>query len=194
MHTLIKSFIVAATLTVAASARAETPDAFIRATQSTITTVLEKPASLDRDAALTAALDHVIDYDALVQRCFKEHWSELDATQRAEVTALVRQLIRRAYRKKLNRSDHETSVSDTSARGVEYVVHTQVRSTLNAREPAVEVDYVLVGRSGSFRIVDIVSEHVSTTDSYYRDFHRILTTDGYAHLVEQLHAKVARPS
>jgi ABC-type transporter MlaC component len=195
MSSFIKSFIVVVVLTFATGAHAQTPDDFIRSTQASITTVLEQPASPQRDVELSAALDRVIDYDTLVQRCFKEHWSELDASKRAEVTDLVGQVIRRAYRKKLSGTDdHETMVAGASASGGDYVVRTQVRSKLSAREPVVEIDYVVVGRAtGSFRIVDIVTEHVSTTDAYYRDFHRVLATDGYARLVQQLRDKVARP-
>ena len=52
----------------------------------------------------------------------------------------------------------------------------------------------VIGRpGGSFGIVDIVTDNVSTTDAYYRDFHRMLTTDGYARLVQQLRDKLVRP-
>jgi len=52
---------------------------------------------------------------------------------------------------------------------------------------------VLEGRSGRYRIVDLVTEGASLTKSYYEQFRRMLAdpSEGFPHIVERLRAKIA---
>ncbi len=189
---------LALTLTLAASAPAfaQSPDDFVKTGHSQLTTLLQQPTSAQRDAQIAAAFDQMVDYSELVRRCFKEHWSELDATKQAEVSDLLKQIVRKNYQKNLNRTlNYNITYTGQRAQGTDMVVRTEAQSRVNPRDPTVQIDYVIEGApSGPYHVVDIVAENSSTVTGYYRQFHTMLTTQGqgYPYLVEKLKAKIAR--
>ncbi len=187
---------IALTLASAAPALAQTPDQFVQAGHSQLETLLKQPTSAQRDAQIAATFDQLIDYDELVHRCFKEHWSaDLNATQQAEVSDLLKQIVRKNYKKNLNRTlNYNVTYTGTRLQGNDVLVRTQAQSRINARDPVVQLDYVVSGpANGPFKVVDIIAENSSTTANYYRDFHRMLTTagQGYPYLVQKLKDKIA---
>ena len=189
---------LALTFTLAASAPAfaQSPDDFVKTGHAQLTSLLQQAASAQRDAQIAAAFDQMVDYSELVRRCFKEHWSELDATKQAEVSDLLKQIVRKNYQKNLNRTlNYNITYTGQRAQGSDMVVRTEAQSRVNPRDPTVQIDYVIEGApSGPYHVVDIVAENSSTVTNYYRDFHRFLTTQGqgYPYLVQKLRDKIAR--
>jgi len=152
------------------------------------------------------AIDGMVDYDELARRTLgnpcpptvpscTNHWNELKPEQRAEVTGLLRQLVEKNYRKNLTK----TKTYDVSYRGAKEQgenlakIRTEAKSKEKPRDPAVQVDYVILGQGDRYRVVDIVTEGSSMTKNYYDQFHRMLTTagQGYPYLVQKLKDKVA---
>ena len=75
------------------------------------------------------------------------------------------------------------------------MVRTQAQSKVNARDPVVQIDYVVQGApNGPYHVVDIIAENSSTVTNYYRQFHQFLTnpSQGYPYLVQKLKDKIAR--
>lgn len=175
---------------------AQTAEQFVEAQHAQITALLKQPASPQRNAQLDSSVDRMIDYDEMTRRCFNAHWNNLSPAEQADVTRLLRDIVRANYRKNLRRTlDYKTNYVGTAAHGSSTLVRTQATSLYNARDPVVQIDYVVAGSSsGPFRVVDIVTENSSLTNNYYRDFHRFLTTpgQGYPYLVQKLRTKLAR--
>ncbi len=181
---------------VAAPALAQTPDQFVQNGHAQLETLLKQPASAQRDAQIASVFDQLIDYNELIKRCFKEHWNDLDATKQAEVTDLLKTIVKKNYKKNLNRTlNYNVTYTGTRGAGSDIVVRTQAQSKTNTREPPVQVDYVVEGApNGPYHVVDIVAENSSTVTNYYRQFHQFLTTagQGYPYLVQKLKDKIAR--
>ena len=184
------------TLASAAPANAQTPNDFVQTGHHQLETLLRQPASTSRDQQISSAFDQMVDYDELIKRCFKEHWGDLDAAKQAEVSGLLKDIVRRNYKKNLKRTlDYEVTYTGMRGQGTDVVVRTQAQSRVNVREPVVQIDYVVEGpASGPFHVVDIIAENSSTTHNYYREFHKFLTdsSKGYPYLVQKLKDKIAR--
>jgi ABC-type transporter MlaC component len=193
---LLLASITLALVFVTAPALAQTPDDFVKGGHAQLEALLKQPVSAQRDAQISSVFDQLIDYNELVKRCFKEHWGELDGAKQAEVNDLLKQIVRKNYKKNLNRTlNYTVTYTGTRGQGNDIVVRTQAQSKTNARDPVVQVDYVVEGGpSGPFHVVDIVAENSSTVTNYYRQFHGFLTTpsQGYPYLVQKLKDKIAR--
>jgi len=187
---------LALTMSAAAPALGQTPDEFVKAGHAQLDALLRQPASAQRDAQIASAFDRMVDYDELVRRCFKQHWGELDAAKQAEVSGLLREIVRKNYQKNLKRTlDYNITYTGQRGQGSDVVVRTQAQSKTDPREPAKLVDYVVEGApNGPFHVVDIIAENSSTVTNYYRDFHRFLTTpgQGYPYLVDKLKKKIEK--
>ena len=156
---------------------------------------------------VTKAIDGMVDYDELSKRTFGKpcpatvpnctnHWDELTAEQRTEVTGLLRRLVEKNYHKNLNKTrDYDISYRGAKDAGENLArIKTEAKNKLKARDPAVQVDYVILGAGDKYRIVDIVTEGSSMTKNYYDQFHRMLTTpgQGYPYVVQKLRDKIAQ--
>lgn len=201
MRLPFRPFLAAVTLALltfagAAPALAQTPDDFVKAGHAQLETLLKQPASAQRDAQISATFDQLLDYSELIKRCFKEHWNELDGAKQAEVSELLKQIVRKNYKKNLNRTlNYNVTYTGVRGQGSEVVVRTQAQSKVNARDPVVQIDYVVEGApNGPFHVVDIIAENSSTVTNYYRQFHQFLTnpSQGYPYLVQKLKDKIAR--
>jgi ABC-type transporter MlaC component len=187
----------------AASADVESAKTFVEKEHNQIKKLVEQNAASDE---VRKAIDNMVDYDQLAMRTLGKpcpptvpsctnHWDDLTPEQRTEVTGLLRKLVEKNYHKNLNK----TRDYDVSYRGAKEIgenvsrIKTEAKSKLKPRDPAVQVDYVIVGSGDRYRVVDIVTEGSSMTKNYYDQFHRMLTTSGqgYPYLVQKLRDKIA---
>jgi phospholipid transport system substrate-binding protein len=157
-------------------------------------------------AEVSKAIDGMVDYDELAKRTLgnpcppsvpscTNHWNDLSAEQRTEVTGLLRKLVEKNYHKNLNKTkDYDISYKGAKEAGENLAkIKTEAKSKAKPRDPAVQVDYVILSAGDKYRVVDIVTEGSSMTKNYYDQFHRMLTTDGqkYPYLVQKLKDKIA---
>ena len=113
-----------------------------------------------------------------------------------EVKDLLKKLVEKNYRKNLVKTlDYEIAYKGAQDAGGDSKIRTEAKSKVNAREPAVRIEYLIGLKSGSTYIVkDIVTEGSSLTKNYYDQFHKMMTTpnQGYAHIVKKLNEKLAK--
>jgi ABC-type transporter MlaC component len=196
LRRLLAVVAVAITLATTATALAETPDTFVQSGHAQLDALLKQPTSAQRDAQLGAAFDKMVDYDELVRRCFRGDWGTLNATQQAEVSGLLRQIVQKNYKKNLKRTlDYNITYTGSHGQGSDIVVRTEAKSKVNPREEPVRVDYVVAGPTGGpYHVVDIITESSSLTGNYYREIHSMLTTagKGYGYVVQKLKDKIAK--
>lgn len=189
-----------------AQAADASPQAFVEREQGKLSALLKQPASAAREAQITAELETMVDYQVLAQRSFGEpcpvgvaacanHWKDLTAEQRTEVTDLLKRLVQKNYKKNLTKTvDYDMTYKASVESGGDTKVRTQAKSKLNAREAPISVDYIVNGNGGSYHVVDIVTEGSSVSKNYYNQFHKMLTTpdQGYAYVVKKLKEKLAK--
>lgn len=187
-----------------ASADVDAAKAFVKDKHSSIKELVEKDSPNDK---VKAAMADMVDYDQLAMRTMGKpcptgitqctnHWDrELTAEQRAEVTGLLKSLVEKNLQKNLKKTrDFDVSYSGAKELGENVSkIKTEAKSKAKPRDPAVQVDYVILGSGDKYRVVDIVTEGSSMTKNYYDQFHRMLTTptQGYPYLVQKLRDKVA---
>jgi phospholipid transport system substrate-binding protein len=182
------------------------PQKFIQSEHVKLEAILRQPATSARDAQVTNTLDTMVDYDELSRRAFGQpcphaissctnHWGELTDQQKAEVSGLLKKLVEKNYKKNLIKTlDYEVTYKGQKEIGGDAKIRTEAKSKLKPRDPAVQVDYVVKGAGGGYKVVDIVTEGSSLTKNYYDQFHKFLTTpgQGYPHIVKKLNEKIAK--
>ena len=190
---------------VAGSASADVDGAktFVEREHSQIKKLVEANAPSDD---VRKAIDGMVDYDELAKRTLgnpcppsvpscTNHWNDLTPEQRTEVTGLLRKLVEKNYHKNLNKTrEYDISYKGAKEAGENLAkIKTEAKSKAKPRDPAVQVDYVILGGGDRYRVVDIVTEGSSMTKNYYDQFHRMLTTEGqkYPYLVQKLRDKIA---
>ena len=186
-----------------ASADADGAKTFVEREHTQLKKLVETNAP---DGDVSKAIDGMVDYDELAKRTLGNpcppsvpscvnHWNDLSAEQRTEVTGLLRKLVEKNYHKNLNKTkEYDISYKGSKEAGENLSkVKTEAKSKGKPRDPAVQVDYVILGGGDKYKVVDIVTEGSSMTKNYYDQFHRMLTTDGqkYPYLVQKLRDKIA---
>jgi phospholipid transport system substrate-binding protein len=179
---------------------------FMEGQHQKIIALLHQAASPARDAQVSSLLDGMIDYAELARRTFgvpcpaavpscSHHWTDLTDAQKAEVTGLLQKLVSKNYQKNLIKTlDYDISYKGNQDAGGATRVRTEASSKLNPRDPPVQIDYIIAGGPGTYKVVDIITEGSSLTKNYYDQFHRMLTTpdQGYPYLVKKLNDKIAQ--
>lgn len=192
------------TLAVAASADVAGAQSFVEREHGQIKKLVEQNAP---SSDVSRAIDGMVDYDELARRTMgspcpltvpscTNHWKDLNDEQRREVTALLRKLVEKNYHKNLNKTrDYNVSYRGAKEQGDNLSkIRTEAKSKAKPRDPAVQVDYVIMGSGSQYKVIDIVTEGSSMTKNYYDQFHRMLTTpsQGYPYLIKKLRDKVAK--
>jgi phospholipid transport system substrate-binding protein len=188
----------------AASADVAGAQAFVEKEHGQLKKLVESNAS---SGEVSRAIDSMVDYDELARRTMgnpcppgvpscTNHWKDLTPEQQREVTGLLKQLVEKNYHKNLNKTrDYDVSYRGAKEQGENLSkIRTEAKSKLKPRDPAVQVDYVIMGNGSIYKVIDIVTEGSSMTKNYYDQFHRMLTTatQGYPYLVQKLKDKIAK--
>ncbi len=112
------------------------------------------------------------------------------------MTGLLQKLVSKNYQKNLTKTlDYDVVYKGASDEAGATRVKTEATSKANPRDPPVQIDYVIAGTQGSYKVIDVITEGSSLTKNYYDQFHRMLTApdQGYAYLVKKLNDKLAQP-
>jgi phospholipid transport system substrate-binding protein len=191
---------------VALPAHAEDAQGFIQREHSQLETTLRQPDSASRDAQVNQGLDAFVDYEEMTRRAFGEPchasrpncedlWSRLDEPKRHEVSDLLKQLVRKSYRKNLLKTlDYDIAYKGERSQGGETRVVTEAQNKLKPHDPPVRVEYVVKQTDKGFICVDFVTEGSSLTKNYYDQFKKKMDTDGegYPNIVAKLKEKIAK--
>jgi phospholipid transport system substrate-binding protein len=154
-------------------------------------------------------IDSMVDYDELTRRTLglpcppqvpscTNHKNDLTEAQFTEVRDLLRKLVEKNYHKNLNKTrDYDVTYRGGKEQGQNLSkIRTEAKNKSKPRDPAVQVDYVIMENGGKYKVIDIVTEGSSMTKNYYDQFHKMLTTadQGYPYLVQKLQKKIAAPT
>jgi phospholipid transport system substrate-binding protein len=133
-----------------------------------------------------------LDYRELAQRSLAAHWEKLDAAQRDELVALLRELIERNYVKQIRSNvDYDVTYKSEKVTGKEAVVQTSVRTKRHGRAIDTDIDYRLGLRDGRWLVFDVVTDEVSLVRNYRSQFDRIIEKEQFAGLLKKMKKKLA---
>ena len=190
-----------------ADAGASNPLIFIQGQHTQLMAMLHQPASPARNVQVDRSLDTFVDYGEITRRAFgapchpsmpacEDLWSTLDAAQQVEVTGLMKQLVRKTYRKNLLKTlDFAVAYKGMTPQGGDTRVRTEAQDTTQPRNPPTRVDYVVQSTANGFVTVDVVTEDSSMTKNYYTQFRDKMhdPAQGFPRIVARLKELIAKP-
>jgi phospholipid transport system substrate-binding protein len=193
-------------LAVAVPAHAEDAQAFIQREHAQLETILHKPDSPARDAEVNQALDGFVDYGEMTRRAFGEPchpslagcedlWAQLDESQRREVGDLLKQLVRKSYRKNLLKTlNYDIAYKGMKDQGGDTRVITEAQDRSKPHDPPVRVDYIVRQSDRGLTAADFVTEGSSLVKNYYTQFRTKMhnPNEGYPNIVAKLREKIAK--
>jgi phospholipid transport system substrate-binding protein len=172
-------------------ADAEPAKRFIQQNHGQVEKILSKPKTDARDQALTAILADFLDYDELAKRSLGPEWGTKTQAQQAQFKALLKQLVERSYTSNLERTlKFNVRYLAAEESGGLVLVKTEARDRKNRRAPPVLIDYRVLSKGESFRVVDIITDGVSLVDNYRRQFTRTLKRESWTALIEKMERRL----
>lgn len=166
----------------------------VRDRQTALFDLIGQPQSDEVQAQIKAIFDAWLDYGYLAKASLGKHWDGLTAAQQTEFSGLLEQLVRKSYKKNLNKVlGYEIRyASEDSADDDSMSVKMMAKSRSDSSEPEVEIDFRVKQVDGRWRMLDIAPEGASLVKTYRSQFTKILQKDGYDALAAKMRAKLAQ--
>jgi phospholipid transport system substrate-binding protein len=187
---LLSSLVLIVALGAPAVASAETSaEAFVKSKQVELVELVKQKG--DSGKRIERIFDDMLDYGALAKASLSGHWDGRSEEERKEFQGILQELVRRAYRKTLDKTARYDVKFEGETKGEDgFLVKTVARSKTKAREEPVEIDYLVRRVDGQWRVHDIVTEGSSLVNNYRQQFSRIIKKDGFSELVRRMKKKL----
>ena len=175
-------------------ALADSAQDFIQSRQTQVTALLHQTPGAQRDKQIANVLDAMIDYEVLAQRSLAAHWDDLSGAQKKDFTDVLKRLVQRNYEKSIKGIlDYRVEYLGEEPGSEGALVHTRASSTTDQREEPISIDYrVMSASSGTFKVIDVVTEGSSLVMNYKNQFHRVIQKDGFDALLKRMKDKLAK--
>jgi phospholipid transport system substrate-binding protein len=186
------ALLAAAALLVAASAPGPGPRDVVATTVDEVLAIL-KDASLSpevrRERIVAIAYDR-FDFPTMSKLVLARYWKRFDAAQREEFMKEFKDFLAHRYGDRIDRYEQEKVeiVGERSAKGGDAIIATRIHRPSAA---AVEVEYRLRSRAGTWRVIDVKIEGISLVSNYRDQFHEVLSRGGPDQLLAQLRERNA---
>ena len=165
-------------------------ESFVKGKHSELVELVSKAKTPADEKKLDAAFDAALDIDGLAKATLKDSWDQRTPTERTEFTAVLRDLVRNAYRRNIKKTlGYEVDYKGEQDGEAGKVVRTVARNAKNAREEPVSIDYVVHQVDGKWAIVDIVTEGSSLSRNYRNQFRKVIEKKGFDELLKRMKAK-----
>jgi phospholipid transport system substrate-binding protein len=162
---------------------------FVKSKQTELSALVSKAKSPEDEKHLDSAFDAVLDYKYLAISTL-ESWDQRTPAEREEFTAVLKDLVRNAYRRNLKKTlGYDVDYKGESDSDAGKIVKTVAHNSKNAREEPVNVDYVVHQVDGKWLIYDIVTEGSSLIRNYKNQFRRVIQKHGFDELLKRMKAK-----
>jgi phospholipid transport system substrate-binding protein len=162
---------------------------FVKGKQTELSALVSKAKSPEDEKRLDTAFDAVLDYKNLAIATL-DSWDQRTPAEREEFTAVLKDLVRNAYRRNLKKTlGYDVDYKGESDSDAGKIVKTVAHNTKNAREEPVSVDYVVHQVDGKWLIYDIVTEGSSLIRNYKNQFRRVIQKHGFDELLKRMKAK-----
>lgn len=172
---------------------AATASAFLDAKLKTVRALLSQPASPEREKKLDAELGTLVDYDDMAKVALGEEWGKRSKEEIAEFTGLLRQLIEKNYKKRLQDTlKYDIANKGEEPKGADVLVKTEAKSLTDKKAAPVLIDYVVRKKGSGWIVVDLIPEGSSMARTYHKEFSKVIKKDGWATLIKKMKDKLAK--
>ncbi|MFQ5715951.1 MAG: phospholipid-binding protein MlaC [Nitrospinales bacterium] len=140
-----------------------------------------------RRKLMREAIDSHFNYEQMSMRSLANNWKRRTPEERKEFVKLFGKLLENSYASKIESYSNET---------IEYVdeivkgKYALIKTRINRKEGATDVDYKLINQRGRWQIYDFVIEGVSMIKNYRSQFNRIIKKESYNALLDRLTKKI----
>lgn len=182
-----------------AAAPAANASSFVDGKLKTLRALLNTPASAEREKKLDAELNALLDYDDMAKTALgagtaTDEYSKRTKEELAEFTTILKQLIEKNYKKKLQETlNYDIVNKGEEAKGSDALVKTEAKSIKDKKAAPVLIDYVVRKKGASHIVVDIIVEDSPMVSRTYRkEFASTIKKDGWAGLIKKMKDKLAK--
>ncbi len=179
--------------------------AFLKTKHETVTNLIKATAKTPADEkknsdAIDGELDKLVDYTRMAKDALGAEYDKRTDKERSEFTDLLKQLIKKNYKKKL-KDTQKYLIEYTSEEtvGAQTIVHTKATNTEDKRDTEVLIDYVVEKKDKEFIVVDLKPENASMIKTYNKEFTKALKKgstdgkDGWPDVIKKMKDKLAAP-
>ncbi len=140
-----------------------------------------------RRQALKKAISVIFDYPEMAKRSLGKHWNVRTAAEKKQFAELFATLLENSYAGKIESYNNEKIVY---IKEIVEEENAEIKSkVVTAARDEFTLDYRLFKHNGKWMVYDVVIEGVSLVSNYRSQFNKIITSSGYAKLVEKLQSK-----
>ncbi len=134
---------------------------------------------------LQPVIDAGFDVPLIAQTVMRRHWSELSEAQRTQLIAAFREITVVTYASQFNSFGGETfTTQDTqSLPNGDQLVHARLQP---GSGDSVAFDYILRGKDGNFRIINVIADGVSDLALRSTQYNLLYEQKGFAGLMAWL--------
>ncbi|MFO8073180.1 MAG: ABC transporter substrate-binding protein [Polyangia bacterium] len=181
---------LAAALTAASTAMAGSPTQFLESKHNKLDPLLANTSGNEKKIA--RIVNQMLDFPTLCKDSLGKHWEERSKAERKEFTETLHALIEKNVINRLaDTRDHTVSYQSEEITGNRASVVTIVSSGDGPRAQQTEIMYKLRKNGNKWIVVDMVTDGVSLVSNYRSQFHKIITQDGWATLMQKMKDKLA---
>lgn len=188
-----------ATFTEGTAQAATTPTTFLQEKQNKVRTLLQGPASADREKKIDAELASLIDYDEMAKASLgagtkDDEYGNRKPEELKEFTDLLRQLVEKNYKKRLNDTlKYDIKYNGEEPKDGDVLVKTTAKDTSKPKDEPVTIDYRVRKKNGNYVVVDIVTEGSSMAHTYHKEFAKIIKNQGgFPAVIKRMKDKLAK--
>lgn len=178
--------VLALTLLLAATAQAETATEALKARDAEIRAALPKQGTEPTPATrkkLEGIVTKAVDLEGMAKSALGKTWDETPSAKRKKFLDAFVGRFRKATGEQLDQyRSTEVKYYSEKPEGDDTLVPTEV----TVKGEPTHVDYRMREAGGSWRIVDIVVDDVSTVENYRASFNRIIKKEGMDGLIARL--------
>ena len=186
----IAVFALSGSLAAGQSVRAS-PTEVIKQSNARLVSILRpgKSATSAEQAEVLKIITETTDFPTVARTIFGARWDTVSDDQRRDFISYFSRLVGVAAIEKMGRARaDQVRYLDEEIRAN----HAIVRTEAMFQGKHVPLDYSLTLIGGDWRVTDYRLDGVLSTDSYRKQFNRVLQKDTFADLLKRLKAKVAK--
>jgi phospholipid transport system substrate-binding protein len=152
----------------------------------------------DREQKLRSIAESHFDFAEMSRSAIGYHWKTLTPAQQAEFVPLFTNFIEDAYLSRIESYSVEKINEQIQSSMIQFVKQTtdgpdyaEVYSTvvLKDRKDPIPVNYLMRHDGNEWKIYDITIDNISVIANYRNQFNRVLNSDGYDKLVNDIREK-----
>lgn len=153
--------------------------------------VKKYPEKEDFHKAIRDIMDTFVEYRELSKRTLSDEWDKLKKKQQDEFVNEFKKMIQRTYVKRFD-PNKEVEVLKREDTKIEQDGTVTVFSTIKSGKSEVKVDYRFLKKGGQWWAFDVIIDDVSMVQKYRKQFHDIMSKEGFEGLMQRIKKKNAK--